>query len=142
MHNHTEDKTENICCGYTKKEIAEKAAHWWASQLGQTDADAGDESVSAISREYREEAALDVNEKNRQQFQKVLELLILVSKPVIVSVDYDPDEILSLSLSKARILCCEALPIKSVTRIDWNTGEISARLGRGGEWICVQNPRT
>ena len=140
MHNHTEDKTENIC-GYTKKEIAEKAAHWWASQLGQTDADAGDESVSAISREYREEAALDVNEKNRQQFQKVLELLILVSKPVIVSVDYDPDEILSLSLSKARILCCEALPIKSVTRIDWNTGEISARLGRGGEWTCVQSPR-
>ena len=141
MHNQTEDKTENIC-GYTKKEIAEKAAYWWASQLGQTDADAGDESLSAISREYRQEAALDVNEKNRQQFQKVLELLILVSKPVIVSVDYDPDEILSLSLSKARIMCCEALPIKSVTRIDWNTGEISARLGRGGEWTCIQNPKT
>jgi len=140
MHNQTEDKTENICCGYTKKEIAEKAAYWWASQLGQTDADAGDESVSAISREYREESALDVNEKNRQQFQKVLELLILVSKPVIVSVDYDPDEILSLSLSKARILFT-ALPIKSVINIDWNTGEISARLGRGGEWICVQSPR-
>jgi len=140
MHNHTEDKTENVC-GYTKKEIAEKAAYWWASQLGQTDADAGDESVSAISREYRQEASLDVNEKNRQQFQKVLELLILVSKPVIVSVDYDPDEILSLSLSKARILFT-ALPIKSVINIDWNTGEISARLGRGGEWICIQNPKT
>jgi len=139
MHNHTEDKTENVC-GYTKKEIAEKAAHWWASQLGQTDADAGDESLSAISKEYREEAALNVNEKNRQQFQKVLELLILVSKPVIVSVDYDPDEILSLSLSKARILFT-ALPIKSVINIDWNTGEISARLGRGGEWTCIQNPR-
>jgi len=138
---HTEDKTENICCGYTKKEIAEKAAYWWASHLGQTDADAGDESLSAISREYREEAALDVNEKNRQQFQKVLELLILVSKPVIVSVDYDPDEILSLSLSKARILFT-ALPIKSVINIDWNTGEISARLGRGGEWTCIQNPKT
>ena len=140
MHNHTEDKTENIC-GYTKKEIAEKAAYWWASQLGQTDADAGDESVSAISREYREEAALDVNEKNRQQFQKVLEFLLFLSKPVIVSVDYDPDEILSLSLSKARILFT-ALPIKSVINIDWNTGEISARLGRGGEWICIQNPKT
>ena len=128
-------------CGYTNKEIAKKTAEWWANQLGKTDADGGDKTISAIFREARQQSALDINERNKQHFCDVLELLVLMSKPATISVDYDPDENLSLALGKARIRAYGALPIRSATSINWDTGEISAKLGYDGEWICLQNPR-
>ena len=124
---------------YANEEIPKKAAEWWANQLGQ--ADAGHDAIWATSRESIEASDLNVTEKKRQQFQSILELLILVSKPTEISVGREPDKILALALDKASLHIFASLPIGLATSIDWSAGSISTRCGRDREWICVQNSR-
>jgi len=104
-----------------KKEIAKKAAKWWADQLrGNAKFDNDDDSVQS-GMASRMTMMCQAREKKRQTpeqidaFESNLEEMIMCSGPQTILVDYDPCVLLSDAAEKAGLkLGKSTLPWKTV----------------------------
>lgn len=129
----------------SKEKTAKVAAQWWASQIGSPYFITGDPIADAMGSRANLEIAKHLNAEDAKRFEAELSKLLVDRGSGhgghigSISVDYDPDSTLTDAIAKASIdPSMIALPVKTIMWINWRTGEVSARLGRGAPVVSVQ----
>lgn len=125
-----------------KREVAKKAARWWADQLrGRAILDNGDYSTQGVMTTFLANMCQEEEKKHQtpeqiDAFERELEQAILGynDEYFTLSVDYHPDHILILAAERAGItLGMTTLPWK--THMTFDEGNIQVACGYGASFV-------